>query len=75
MNILQLNPPIPMTSEKGDCLAILAIDYGPEYNIMWTVIIDETQEIWTLANPKLRGQKNISMGRFNKGSFVEKKSK
>lgn len=61
--ILQLNPPIPLSTPKGDGLAWAMIDYGVEYDLMWVVAIDETGEIWTFANPEIRAQKNITMNR------------
>jgi hypothetical protein len=64
MNILQLNPPIPLSTPKGNGLAWLVIDYGAEHNILWTVAIDETGEIWTFMNPQVRALKNVSMGRL-----------
>jgi hypothetical protein len=64
MNILQLDPSIPLMTPKGPGLAWLVIDYGPEHNIFWTVAIDGTGEIWTFANPDVRAQQNISVGRI-----------
>jgi hypothetical protein len=61
--LIQLNPPIPLTTPKGDGLAWLVIDYGVEHNLMWTVAIDETGELWTFSNHEVRAQKNITMGR------------
>lgn len=61
--ILQLNPPIPVITPKGKGLAILLLDYGVEYNLMWTVAIDETGEIWTYQNPDICMQRNITMER------------
>lgn len=61
--LLQLNPPIPLKTPKGDGLAWLVLDYGAEHNIMWTVAIDDTGEIWTFSNHEVRAQKNITMGR------------
>jgi hypothetical protein len=61
--MLQLTPPIPVTTPKGAGMAWLVIDYGPEYNLFWTVAIDETGEIWTFPNPSIRAQKNISLNR------------
>ena len=73
--ILQLNPPIPMNSPKGQGLAILLTDYGCEYDHMWTIAIDSTGELWTFANRELRMQKNITMGRtlekFRTKSVIE----
>lgn len=61
--ICQLNPPIPMSTPKGNGLAWALIDYGAEHHLMWVVAIDETGEIWTFPNPEVRAQKNITMGR------------
>jgi hypothetical protein len=66
MNILQLDPPIPLNTPKGPGLAWLVIDYGPEHNILWTVAIDKTGEIWTFSNPEVRAQQNVSIGRVLK---------
>ena len=65
MNFTQLNPPIPMSCPKGKGMAIAVIDYGPEYNLIWVIAIDETGEIWSYQNPEVRMQKNITMGRLN----------
>lgn len=66
MSVTQLDPPLPVDTPKGKGLAHLVIDYGPEYNIMWTVFIDETGECWTFGNPEIRAQKNITLGRTYK---------
>lgn len=63
--ILQLNPPIPVyVIAKGNGLAWLVIDMGAEHNLLWTVAMDETGEIWTMDNSQIRAQKNITMGRL-----------
>lgn len=64
--IIQLNPPIPMTHlDKGDGYAIAMIDYSQEHNIMWVMAIDDTGEIWVAENPRVRMQKNITLGRWD----------
>jgi hypothetical protein len=63
--MLQLNPPIPLSTPKGDGLAWAVIDYGTEFNLMWVVAIDETREIWTFQNYDVRAMKNITMGRLS----------
>jgi hypothetical protein len=62
--ILQLNPPIPVVTPKGEGLAHVLIDYGPEFNLMWVCFIDETKECWTFDNSKIKAVKNITMGRL-----------
>jgi len=61
--ILQLDPPIPLHTDKGDGLAHLVIDYGPEHHLLWVVFLDDGGACWTLPNPQVRGQRNETMGR------------
>lgn len=63
--MLQLNPPIPLSTPKGEGMAWAIIDYGAEHNLLWVVAIDETREIWTFPNPEVRAQKNITLGRVS----------
>lgn len=60
--ILQLNPPIPVITPKGKGFAHLVIDYGPEYNLLWTVFLDNG-ECWTYDNKEIRSQENATLGR------------
>ena len=61
--MLQLNPPLPMNTPKGEGFAHFLIDYGPESDLYWTVFITETGEIWTFSNKDVRASKNITLGR------------
>lgn len=61
--MLQLNPPLPMLTPKGEGFAQFLIDYGPESDLYWTVFITATGEIWTFANREVRASKNITLGR------------
>lgn len=65
MSILQLNPTIPVyipeDDEKGQ--AIFIIDPSTENHLLWVIAMDKTGEIWTLPNPSVRLQWNITMGR------------
>ena len=61
--ILQLNPAIPVTTEKGPGQAHFLIDYGKEDDLYWTVFLDSNGECWTLNNKFIRAQKNITLGR------------
>jgi hypothetical protein len=63
--MLQLNPPIPMNTPKGEVFAHILLDYGPESDLYWTVLITETGEIWTYANRYVRASKNITLRRIN----------
>jgi hypothetical protein len=63
MNMIQLNPPLPVDTPKGSALAHVLIDYGPEHNLMWVCFVDSTGECWTWPNNQIRAQKNITLGR------------
>jgi hypothetical protein len=67
--MIQINP-IPLTTPKGEALCHFVIDYGPEHNLKWVCIQNDTGEIWTWDNTKVRGCKNISMGRVLEASEV-----
>ena len=62
MSILQLDPPIPVITPKGDGYAHLLIDYGPEYNLLWICFLDDSGECWTYDNTHIRAQKNVTLG-------------
>lgn len=63
--MIQLNPPIPMNTPKGEGFAHVMLDYGPESDLYWVVLIAETGEIWTYANRYVRASKNITLGRLS----------
>jgi hypothetical protein len=61
--MIQLNPPIPLNTPKGKGLAHILIDYGPELHLHWTVVIEETGELWTFSNADVRALANSAVGR------------
>lgn len=61
--ILQLNPPIPMTTPKGPGLAHFLIDYSAEHDLYWVIFLDNSGECWTFSNRHVRAQGNITLGR------------
>jgi hypothetical protein len=70
--LLQLKPTIPLDTPKGSGLAIFVNDLSEEHNLLWTVIIDKTGEIWTFENPQVRGTKNITFGRIIDNKHLNK---
>jgi hypothetical protein len=62
--MIQLDPPIPMDTEKGKGHAILAIDYSQDHDILWVIAMNDTGEIWCMPNPKVRACINFSLGRM-----------
>ena len=61
MSAVQLNPPIPVITPKGEGYADLLIDYGPEYNLLWVCFLDDFGQCWTYDNTQFCVQKNITM--------------
>lgn len=72
--ILQLDPPFPLYTPRGNALAHFIIDYGAEHSILWVCFIQDTGECWTYSNDKIRAQKNITMGREYTSPFYEANS-
>jgi hypothetical protein len=63
--IQQLNPPIPLVTVDGrKCIALMVIDYGPDWDLLWVVGFHDSREIWSVNNSKLRLGDNISFGRM-----------
>lgn len=74
--IVQLDPPIPLVSPQGKCIAILVCDYGIEHDNYWTVIQNDTGQLWTWSNRDVLAQENITLGRTkNKEAIVPQGTK
>lgn len=65
--MLQLNPPLPFNTPKGEGFAHVLVDYGPESDLYWIVLLTESGEVWMFANKDVRASKNITLGRTNPG--------
>jgi hypothetical protein len=61
--ILQLKPVIEVDTPKGRGHAEFLLDYGPEADLLWVVVMRDTGEIWTFRNADLRATANVSIGR------------
>lgn len=61
--MLQINPPLPVKTPKGDGIAHFLIDDGLEHDLKWVVLQSDTGECWTWNNKHIRAQKNITEGR------------
>ena len=61
--ILQLSPVLEVDTPKGQGHAEFLIDYGPEADLLWVVVMRDTGEIWTLRNADIRATANVSIGR------------
>lgn len=61
--LLQLTPSIPVETPRGRGEAMILIDYGPEFDLMWTVFLDSNGQSWTFKNSEIRACKNETLGR------------
>lgn len=52
-----------MDTPKGRGLAILFRDYGHDLDDLWTVAINDTNELWTFSNREVRVTDNITFKR------------
>lgn len=66
MNLLQLDPPLPLITPKGPAQAHVLIDYGQEADLCWTVFQDDTGECWTWRNQEVRMAPNRTFARGTK---------
>lgn len=60
--ILQLNPTIPLDTDKGPADAKFLFDYSEEHKVMFGVFVRETGEFWVIPQDKVRLEKNITGG-------------
>lgn len=60
--IIQLDPPIPMITPKGNGYANFLVDRGMEFDNEWIVFLDN-QEIWSFLNREVRLEKNYTYNR------------
>ena len=61
--MIQLNPPIPLSTPKGNGWAFFLIDRSQEHDLEWVTFLDETGECWTFNNSQIKIQKNHTMKR------------
>lgn len=57
---------VEVTTPKGDGVIWLVTDYGHETNTIYTVIIDETGQMWQFTHKDLIVKSNITFGRYEK---------
>jgi len=63
--ILQLNPPLPLTTPRGKGWAHFLLDYSQEHDLLWVVFLNQGGECWTFPNSDIRMDTNFSLGRYD----------
>lgn len=67
--IIQLVPPVPLTTSKGDAKAMLYIDRGVDHYGEWVCFILKTGECWTFRDKDIRLWTNETEGRESISPF------
>lgn len=60
--ILQLNPPLWVTSPLGEGHALFLIDYGPSINTVWLVHLFESGQVTHIDSSEIRVMGNAMWG-------------
>jgi hypothetical protein len=68
--IHEFNNRIEVTTPKGDGVIIYLIDYGHETDTIYTIIINETGEIWQFTNRDIIVKPNITFRRYGKEKCI-----
>jgi hypothetical protein len=54
---------LEVTTPKGDAVIWYLIDYGHETDTIYTVIVNDTGELWQFTHRDIRVKSNITFGR------------
>lgn len=54
---------LEVKTPKGDGVVWLVTDYGHETDTVYTVIINETGELWQFTHKDIKAKLNITFGR------------
>lgn len=63
MKIFEPKNRIEVLTPKGDGIIWLVIDYGHETDTIYTIIINETGELWQYVHKDIKVKQNITFGR------------
>jgi len=57
---------IEVTTPKGDGIILYMIDYGHESDTIYTIIINETGQMWQYTHSQIIVKPNITFKRYGK---------
>jgi len=63
MMIFEPTNRVEVSTPKGDGIIWLVTDYGHETDTVYTIIIDETSELWQFTHKDIKIKKNITFRR------------
>ena len=62
MIALEFKEPVEVSTPKGDGVIWYMMDYGPNSDTLYTIVIKETGECWQMTHKDFRVKPNITMG-------------
>jgi len=63
MRIYEPKNRIDVTTPKGDGMIWLVTDYGHESDTIYTIIINQTGEMWQFCHRDIKVKSNVTFGR------------
>ena len=64
---------LDVTTPKGDGVVWYLIDYGHESDTIYTIIINDTGELWQFCHKDIIVKPNITFRRYGKDTSLDKK--
>ena len=64
---------LDVTTPKGDGVVFYLIDYGHESDTIYTIIINDTGELWQFTHKDIIVKPNITFRRYGKDTSLDKK--
>lgn len=61
----RVDPPIWFNTPDGTGLAHFVRDEGLEHSLYWVIFLEETGQVWTYPNEKVRALRNYTVDRRN----------
>jgi len=63
---------LDVTTPKGDGVVWLVTDYGHETDTIYTIIINDTGELWQFCHRDIIVKPNITFRRYGKNTSMDK---
>ena len=64
---------LEVSTPKGDGVVWYLVDYGHETDTIYTIIINDTGELWQFSHKDIIVKPNITFRRYGKDSSLDKK--
>ena len=64
---------LEVSTPKGDGVVWYLVDYGHETDTIYTIIINDTGELWQFSHKDIIVKPNITFRRYGKDTSLDKK--